>query len=71
MSIEEAKKRVNQALSQLTISSSLDTSRNKILTELQLLLNQESITFPKLSQYKKLVKLFEYERMLQSANLCQ
>ncbi|HMT00889.1 MAG TPA: hypothetical protein PKC14_01050 [Candidatus Absconditabacterales bacterium] len=71
LTVQLAKKTVDQAVVDLASISTLDTTKNKKLQELTDILNNYELTFDQLTYYNKTIKIFEIFRMLDDGRLCR
>ena len=70
LDIRKAVEDVNKKIVEVGKIDSIDSERSKELIELRDLLSASSNPFLRMSNYNKIVKLFETYRMLSDANIC-
>lgn len=71
ISSEDAIQQVTKDLAWLSEIDSLNLTKSKELSELIGLLEKIQIEYPWLSNYKKIIRLFEIYRMMDDANICE
>jgi hypothetical protein len=70
MSIDEWLSLIEKNITQLGMINSLNTKKATDLLELKEIFTRMQWEFWGLTNYKKIIKLFEARRMLSDANLC-
>jgi hypothetical protein len=71
MSVDQALSSVNDMITKMSDLSKIDNSQSNDLWQLKSNLEALQKTYPDLSPYKKVVKLFEVWRMINDAGLCK
>jgi hypothetical protein len=71
MSVEQALVLVNDAIVKQSDAAWADRSKSQDLLELKTILDLVVAEYPTISNYKKIIRLFEMWRMLSDGGLCQ
>jgi hypothetical protein len=70
LSIQVALDLITSTLKKLSSFDKIDKSQNDNLWQLKNLLEKINSDYPNLTNYKKVIKLFEIYRMIDDAGLC-
>jgi hypothetical protein len=70
LTAEVSKKIITQTAEKSTSNNKIDTIQSNSLRELNDIMEQLSINYPKASNYEKIIHTFEIYRMLSDVNLC-
>jgi len=71
ISVDQALVLVNDAIVKQSDAAGADRSKTEDLWQLKTILDGIVIEYPNISNYKKIVRLFEMWRMLDDSSLCQ